>query len=84
MQDSALQWIDNFLQHLKIERRLSPHTLSNYQRDLRGVVTYCDSAEVTEWDTLDAKHVRAYLAARHRQGIGGRSLARAFQRCAAF
>lgn len=76
MNTCARQWIDHFLQHLKTERRLSPHTLSNYQRDLHGIVAYCDSAEVADWPALDAKHVRAYLAARHRQGIGGRSLAR--------
>lgn len=84
MQENAQQWIDKFLQHLKTERRLSPHTLSNYQRDLRGVVAYCDSAEVTTWTSLDAKHVRAYLAARHRQGIGGRSLARALSTLRSF
>ena len=84
MQENAQQWIDRFLQHLKTERRLSPHTLTNYQRDLRGVVSYCDSAEVAYWSALDAKHVRAFLAARHRQGIGGRSLARALSTLRSF
>ncbi len=84
MQSSAQQWIDNFLQHLNTERRLSPHTLTNYQRDLRGIVAYCDAAEVVDWPSLDAKHVRAYLAARHRQGIGGRSLARALSTLRSF
>ncbi|NOX91811.1 MAG: tyrosine recombinase XerC [Gammaproteobacteria bacterium] len=84
MQYAAQQWIDSFLQHLKTERRLSPHTLSNYQRDLRGIVAWCDSAGVTDWLSLDAKHVRAYLSARHRQGIGGRSLARALSALRSF
>lgn len=84
MQPSAQQWIDKFLQHLNTERRLSPHTLTNYQRDLRGIVSYCDSAEVADWHALDAKHVRAYLATRHRQGIGGRSLARALSTLRSF
>jgi len=74
MQHTAQQWIDCFLQHLNTERRLSPHTLSNYQRDLRGIVAYCDSVDVADWASLDTKHVRTYLAMRHRQGIGGRSL----------
>jgi integrase/recombinase XerC len=76
MQESAQQWIDGFLSHLQNERRFSPHTLSNYRRDLLSVSSYCDTANVSVWSALDAKHVRAYLAARHRQGIGGRSLAR--------
>lgn len=84
MESSAQQWIDNFLQHLKTERRLSSHTLTNYRRDLRGVVAYCDIAAVTDWSSLDAKHVRAYLATRHRQGIGGRSLARALSTLRSF
>lgn len=84
MQESAQQWIDNFLKHLQNERRLSPHTLSSYQRDLRGVVAYCESAALVDWSLLDAKHVRAYLAARHRQGIGGRSLARALSTLRSF
>ncbi len=84
MHYSAQQWIERFLQHLKTERRLSPHTLSNYQRDLRGIVAYCDSVEVTHWSSLDAKHVRTYLAARHRKGIGGRSLARALSALRSF
>jgi len=84
MQYAAQQWIDRFLQHLKTERRLSPHTLSNYQRDLRGIVAWCDSVEVADWTTLDAKHVRTYLAMRHRQGLGGRSLARALSALRSF
>jgi integrase/recombinase XerC len=84
MQENAQQWIDNFLLHLRNERRLSPHTLTNYQRDLRGVVAYCESVEVADWTALDAKHVRTYLAARHRQGIGGRSLARALSTLRSF
>lgn len=84
MQQSAQKWIDQFLQHLKTERRLSPHTLSNYQHDLRGIAAYCDTAAVEDWQLLDAKHVRGYLAARHRQGIGGRSLARALSTLRSF
>jgi integrase/recombinase XerC len=84
MQHSAQQWVDKFLQYLNTERRLSPHTLSNYRRDLRGIVAHCDVASIEDWSVLDAKQVRAYLAARHRQGIGGRSLARALSTLRSF
>ncbi len=84
MQENAQHWIDDFLFHLKNERRLSPHTLSNYQRDLQGIVAYCDSVGLNHWPALGAKQVRAYLAARHRQGIGGRSLARALSTLRSF
>jgi len=84
MQKNAHQWIDNFLLHLQNERQLSPHTLSNYQRDLRGIASHCDTVAVDGWSVLDAKHVRAYLATRHRQGIGGRSLARSLSTLRSF
>ncbi len=76
MHSSARQWIDNFLLYLENEKRCSPHTLSNYRRDLRGMLDYCQSAGVTDWAALDVSHVRAWLAARHRQGASASSLAR--------
>jgi len=84
MQENAQQWIDDFLFHLQNERRLSPHTLSNYRRDLLSVAAFCDAGNVVDWSVLDVKHVRSYLATRHRQGIGGRSLARALSTLRSF
>ncbi len=78
------QYIEEFLAYLKTERRLSPHTLSNYRRDLSRVVEYCRSAGVSDWKSLDAQHVRSWVAKRHRQGIGGRSLARALSALRSF
>lgn len=71
------EWIEDFLNHLDTERRLSPHTISNYRRDLQSVIDYCNSVGVFDWHALDAQHVRSWVARRHRQGLGGRSLARA-------
>jgi integrase/recombinase XerC len=77
-------WIEQFLAHLETERRLSPHTLSNYRRDLAGVLDFCQSGDIASWSALDSQQVRAYLAARHRQGIGGRSLARSLSALRSF
>lgn len=70
------QWIDDFLAHLDSERRLSSHTLKNYRRDLTDVLSYCEQHDIADWRTLDSGFIRAWLASRHRRGIGGRSLAR--------
>ncbi|WP_455198400.1 tyrosine recombinase XerC [Kaarinaea lacus] len=70
-------WIEDYLNHLETERRLSPHTISNYRRDLGSLLDYCNSSGVTDWKALDAQHVRSWVARRHRQGLGGRSLSRA-------
>jgi integrase/recombinase XerC len=84
MHAADTQWLDDFLHHLHNERRLSPHTLDNYRRDLRAILRYCDEVGVDGWAALDAQHVRGWLAARHRRGIGGRSLARALSALRSF
>jgi integrase/recombinase XerC len=84
MQSADTQWLEDFLHHLHSERRLSPHTLSNYRRDLITIMRYCDEAAVATWAALDAQHIRGWLAARHRRGIGGRSLARALSALRSF
>ena len=78
------KYIEEFLAHLETERRLSPHTISNYRRDLDGVVEYCELAGLIDWKSLDAQHVRSWVAKRHRQGIGGSSLARALSALRSF
>jgi integrase/recombinase XerC len=76
MNRAACQAIDNFLASLRNERQLSPHTLKSYRRDLRQLEQYCDSEGINEWARLDSQHVRQYVARRHRQGLGARSLQR--------
>jgi len=68
--------IDRFLNYLRIERGLSPLTIKAYQRDLQAFATGMEQrklqrpAEVTEHD------VRAFIAAMHRKGQGGKTLQR--------
>jgi site-specific recombinase XerC len=75
--ETELAHVDRFLDHLRYERRLSPHTVENYRRDLHGVALLCSECGVTAWTELTPALVRAYIAQRHRTGLGGRSLARA-------
>lgn len=76
MQEAALEWVERYAQHLRQERRLSPHTLDNYLRDLRHLSEFCDRQGIADWNALQAPQVRAYVAWRHRAGIGGSSLQR--------
>ena len=39
MNTAAGEWVENYLQHLAGERRLSPHTKKAYRRDLKSL---CD------------------------------------------
>ncbi len=75
-QGSLTQWVESFLQHLHNERRLSPHTLANYQRDLVAFAAYCFTRDVSDWRSIDEHRLRAYSALRHREGLSGRSLQR--------
>lgn len=76
MEPAAAQWLERYFNHLQHERRLSPHTLSNYRRDLTRLVEYCDNSGIAGWQQLDSQSVRTFVAWRHRKGAGGRSLQR--------
>lgn len=75
---SALQAdIESFLRHLAAERRLSPHTLAAYRRDLDELAAWCaKQPALAGWSQLKSAQVRQFVAACHRGGLGGTSLAR--------
>jgi integrase/recombinase XerC len=66
----------DFLQRLKTERRLSPHTISAYQRDLNALLGFCEREQVSSLAALESYHVRRFAAESHRRGLGARSVAR--------
>jgi integrase/recombinase XerC len=76
MSRTLQDWIERFISHLSAERNLSPHTASNYARDLASLRQYCEQQKLDDWDQLDVHHVRAFAAARHRQGLAPASIQR--------
>jgi integrase/recombinase XerC len=76
MKPAAAAWVEDFLQHLQHERRLSPQTRHSYQRDLQQVMAFCDQRGIKQWEHLDVHAVRQYVSWRHRHGLSGRSLQR--------
>jgi integrase/recombinase XerC len=71
-----------WLAQLRSERRLSPKTLEAYSRDVRQCLMFlCEhwGAPVTlpHFAALEASDIRAFMAARRADAIGGRSLMRA-------
>ncbi|HCJ65627.1 MAG TPA: tyrosine recombinase XerC, partial [Alcanivorax sp.] len=60
-----------FVRHLASERRLSPHTVKHYRRDLERAAPH-----LPPWTQVTVHDVRALVARLHRQGLGGRSLQR--------
>jgi len=69
-------WLNRFLDHLRHERCLSPHTLSNYSRDLERIRAWCTGQQIETWVHLDSHRIRSYAAQRHRGGIKGKSIQR--------
>ncbi len=76
MTPSALEWPARFLAHLSTERRLSPHTDSNYKRDLERFIAYCTQQGVSEWSSVDSQHIRMFAAAEFRRGSSARTIQR--------
>jgi integrase/recombinase XerC len=66
----------DFLDYLHREKRYSPHTVSNYRRDLESFTMYCSAQNLALWSTVTIHHIRAYAATLHRRGMDGRSIAR--------
>ena len=75
-QTFAANEIASFLSSLRFERRLSKHTISAYERDLRALAAFCEKEGVASLRTLDVHHVRSFAAESHRRGLSPRSIAR--------
>lgn len=69
------QLADLFLEHLRVERNLSPRTISAYASDIGGL---CEWAAREQIHLLDADHrrLRRYLAELDRAGYSRRTVAR--------
>jgi integrase/recombinase XerC len=76
MSPTALDWLARFRRYLGPERRLSPHTSTNYARDLAALARFCDRLGISDWGALDAQHVRTFAAHSHAAGLAPRSIQR--------
>jgi integrase/recombinase XerD len=68
--------IDAYLDHLRVERALSPHTLSAYATDLAKLARFAEERGVTSPAALDLGVVTGWLSLLAREGLGARSAAR--------
>lgn len=67
---------ERFLQHLAVERQASPHTLSNYRRDLQSWQVFCAEQNLDNPDAVQFVHVQQFMAQEHRRGLAAKSIQR--------
>lgn len=67
--------VEAFLSYLRVERQLSPLTLSSYSRQLETLMSMASEMNIANWQQLDAGKVRMLAARSKRGGLGAASLA---------
>jgi integrase/recombinase XerC len=65
-----------FLTYLREVRQLSPHTLSNYRRDLTSLQVYSAAEGKHAASQLVEADIRGWVGQQHRRGLGGSSIQR--------
>ncbi len=73
--------VAEFLDHLRVERRMSANTLDAYRRDLDALVQWGSAMGVEDVTSLDSERLRAFIAAEHRRGLTPKSLQRRLSAC---
>ncbi len=67
--------IEDYLQHLRVERRLAAHTLESYARDLAALAAYAAARE-TPLQRVDRTELEQFVRERMAAGLSPRSVAR--------
>lgn len=68
--------LNQFYQHLAVERGLAPLTLAAYARDLQDFWIFLEARGLTGWVPVTLEDLRDYLAALEARGLSARSRAR--------
>ncbi|WAR44656.1 tyrosine recombinase XerC [Methylomonas rapida] len=76
MSSEAQRCVDLFLDYLRGEKRASPHTITNYQRDLQRLQRFCTERQIKAWELVQATDIRLYVATRHKANIEAKSIQR--------
>ena len=80
---AVIELVNDYLNRLEYQRHLSSHTISSYRRDLERLLdllweTDSDQSmiDLDKLRQIDPNLIRSIAAKMHRQGLGGRSIAR--------
>ena len=70
------QHLSGYLQYLQTQRKLSEHTLENYQSDLEQLVTFIREKKIHALTAITVSDVRRFAAQMHGRGLSPSSIAR--------
>ncbi len=68
--------VDAFLDHLRVERALSPHTVAAYGRDLAKLVSFAEEQGAARPEDIDLGLFSGWLSSLAKSGLSARSAAR--------
>lgn len=68
--------IENFLKHLCHERRLSKHSQTAYERDLKRAALFFSSKNYTDWSNVQESQLREFLIFERKRNLSAKSLHR--------
>jgi tyrosine recombinase XerC len=76
--------LDRYIKYLIAERNASPHTVSNYRREIAQFMAFAQANGVTAWTGVTPALLRQWLAALHAQGYVKASVVRRVSELRAF
>ncbi|PHM23126.1 tyrosine recombinase XerC [Xenorhabdus ehlersii] len=82
--DLLLTPMEDFLRYLRVERRLSPVTITNYRRHLAVLAEMSLEMGIREWQELDPAKVRMFASRSRRAGLQSASIALRFSSLRSF
>ena len=75
---------EDFLDHLRVERAMSAHTLDAYRRDLDALAAWAQAQGAGDVAGLRTDQLREFVAAEHRRGLAPKSLQRRLSACRSY
>lgn len=76
MSESLAENCEQFIDYLRDVRQLSPHTLSNYSRDLASLQQFAAAHGKRGAPDLNEADIRGWVSQLHRKGLAGSSIQR--------
>ena len=73
-----------FLEYLRDVRRLSPHTISNYRRDINSLASCLKDYGISNPNEANESDIRGWVSKLHRSGLAGSSIQRSLSAARSF